>query len=331
MARIGKTSDLSGGDRIGSGGDPSAEGSLWDLGLRLELEGDLAGAQRAYAQAAHSGEIPTESRAILRYAEQLEGLNTPLAEAEFLKLIEVEDPYIRAAAWRGVARYRFDRNEVDEGLAALREVIATGDPDETPRALRNIGTFQEDLGNDEAAREAYEKAIGLNHPAHSQGARVNLAQLLRRHGDHAAAATLFRQAIDANHPSESPRAAVLLAGMLDEQGDPEQALDWLKRAMDGPDKEWRQRAAIEIAGIYIKREDHASALEYLRIGAQLPYPVEAARAHYLLGMSEAKAGTRRGALEAYEKAAQLTSDPDLRAQIQKSADATRYLIEQGLR
>jgi tetratricopeptide (TPR) repeat protein len=280
----------------------SAGESAWEVGARLERLGDLPGSVAAFVEAMDAGEEPTDPLAVLRQAELLEGQNDPAAEAAFQRIAEATDPAIRAAAWRGISRYRIDRGETEAALEALRSVIGTGDPDETPRALRNLGVLREDLGDFEGARAAYREAIGHDHPLHSQGARVNLAQLLDTEGDHAAAAQLFREVVDSGHPAEAPRARVLLGQMLLEQGDVTQALQWFESAIVDEDSEWSQRAALDAGGIYLMQlRDLDKAVEAFRIAERIEEVQESLTASNLLAQAEGERGNEHEALVAYTR------------------------------
>lgn len=246
--------------------------SLWSRGLRLERQGDVAGAIAAYGLAADSGEEPREARAILRYAEILEarGLHGPAEEA-FIQASGSNENDVKAGAWRGVAAGLMMRGEVDAALAALERVVETRDPVESPRALRNIGTIREDsLGDPAGARQAYEAAIAYDHPLHSQGARVNLAQLLDRQGERVAAAELLQDVIASRHPVEAGRASALLGWMLEEQGDDSRALECFETAMADGNQEWRARAAMGAGGIYYSRGELGRASAAFSLAEGIP-------------------------------------------------------------
>lgn len=276
--------------------------SLWAYGARLERLGDLAGATAAYMEGMNTGIEPDDPLGALRYAEFLDRRHDPAAEAAYQRLAEAQEPAIRAGAWHGIARYRLDRGEIDEGLTALQVIVDTGDPDATPRALRNIGTFREDLGDVEGARAAYRAAIDHDHPKHSQGARVNLAQLLTKEGDHSAAAELFREVMDSAHSAEAPRARVLLGQMLQEQGDDAQALEWYESAIVDENEEWTQRAAFNAGGIYLmQRGDFVRAADAFRIAERIDDLSQSLMASYLRGEAERQRGNEQEALGAYSR------------------------------
>lgn len=289
------------------GTDPAGDiSSLWLEGLQLERAGDIEGALSVYSRATDAGEQPQQLRAVLRHAEQLEqrGMHDA-AETAYVRAGESDEVDVKAAAWRGIARYLIVRGALHEGLAALQVIVETGDPEETPRALRNIGTYREDALNDpEGARAAYEAAIACDHPLHSQGARVNLAQLFDKQGNQAAASELFREVIDSGHPVEAGRAAVLLGLMLTEQGDEDQALHWFEKAMGGRNEEWGQQAAFHAGGIYLMRrgEPDRAAVAF-RIAQNIAADRDtAAIAAFLHGQAEEERQDEHAALQAYERA-----------------------------
>jgi len=293
-----------------------ADESLWARGVRLERAGDVSGSLKAYREAQRAGEEPHEPRAILRSAELLESQDDPRAEVTFLRLANESDPSIRAQAWRGIAKYRFERGQIDHGLEALQVVIDTADPDEVPRALRNMGVYREDLGDIDGARAAYGAAIDHDHPYYSDGARVNLAQILNQEGDHAGAARLFHEVIRSGHPSEAPRARVLLGLMLEDEGRQTEALEWWESAVTSDEEEWSQRGAQNAARVYYDREDVQRAAPLLRIAGKLDSPQEAATAHFVLSMCETQLGNRDAAIEALERTAELATG-DLQATAQE--------------
>jgi len=286
--------------------------SLWCQGVRLELAGDVRGSLTAYEEAQRAGEEPQEPRAILRLAEALERQNDARAEATFFRVASEPDPSLRAQAWRAIAKYRFERGQVDHGLEALQVVIDTGDTEEVPRALRNMGVYREDLGDIEGARAAYRAAIDWRHPQHSEGARINLAQLLDRAGDHSEAARLFREATNSNHLTEARRARVLLGILLEDQGHQRQALEWWESAVVGDPDEWSQRAAMNAGRAYCDRKDFAQAAPLLRIACEIDNPREAAPAYYVLAMCEAQLGNGGAAVRELERTAELATG-DLQA------------------
>lgn len=278
--------------------------TAWAWATRLERLGDLPGAVAAYDEAMRSAEPPAEPLEMLRQAEFLEGQGEAAeAERAFTRIVEAEDPAIRAGAWRGVSRYRIDRGETEAALEALHEVVEAGDPDETPRAFRNIGVLrEEELGDLGGARAAYQAAIDRDHPEHSQGARVNLAQILDREGDHARAEQLLREAIASDHRDEGPRAQVLLGTMLGEQGDIAGGQGWFEAAMAGGHADWAPRAALQAGIVYqTKLGDPARAVDAFRIAERVDDEQQSLSATYLLGDALNETGREEEALTAYNR------------------------------
>lgn len=278
--------------------------TAWAWATKLDRLGDVPGAFAAYNEAIRSDEEPEEPLAILRYAEILEGRgDSTESEKAFARIVDAQDPAIRAGAWRGVAHFRIARGEAEAGLEGLQKVVETGDVDETARALRNIGVLLEDeLGDLDGARAAYREAIEHDHPQHSHGARVNLAQILDRDGDHAGAERLFREAIESEHPAEAPRARVLLGFMLEEQGDVSRALELFEAAMAGDDDEWAPRAAFNTGAIYtMQRGEHGRAVDAFLRAERSEDPKQSLAASFMRGDAERELGNEERALAAYTR------------------------------
>lgn len=279
--------------------------SLWEHGLGLERAGDRAGAWSVYKRATQAALPPPGLRAALRQAEVLESEGAHHeAEVAFRAAASSESSDVRAGALRGVANYLLARGELDEGLATLEAIVATGDPEETPRALRNIGTFKEDsLGDRAGAKAAYEAAIATRHPLHSQGARVNLAQMLEADGDRRRAVDLYLEVIASGHPVETGRAQLLLGVLLQESGDEDRALESFESAIASPDPGWSQRGAFNAGAIYLtSRGQLDRAASVFALAGRGPDPEMAAIAHFMRGDAERSQQNIQQALAAYLQA-----------------------------
>ena len=155
-----------------SGRADAAPRAALALGVLLEDQGDVTGAEAAYQQAIDSGHADAAPRAALALGMLLER-----------------------------------QGDVTGAEAAYQQAIDSGHADAAPRAALALGMLLERQGDVTGAEAAYQQAIDSGHADAAPRAALALGMLLERQGDVTGAEAAYQQAIDSGHAKAAPMAA----------------------------------------------------------------------------------------------------------------------------
>jgi tetratricopeptide (TPR) repeat protein len=182
---------------INSGHTKTAGAAAFNLGLLLEKQGDISGAQDAFRQAINSDHTQSAGLAAFNLGVLLD-----------------------------------DQGDISGAQDAFRQAINIGHTESAGLAANNLGVLLDDQGDISGAQDAYRQAINIGHTESAGLAAFNLGLLLQKQGDVSGAQDAYRQAINIGHPESAGFAAYNLGLLLQEQGDISGAQDAYRQAIN---------------------------------------------------------------------------------------------------
>lgn len=231
------------------------------------------------------------------------------AVEKFRRAIEIDPDYTEAYVSIGSAYMRLGR--LPEAMRAFRRALSLDETNVTARV--GLGQTHKLIGEPESAIEELERALVLD-PT-SPEASYTLALIYMEAGDIEKERTALELSV-ANDPGNS-LAQSRLADLYMSGGRYEDAVAALKAAQTG-------RMAVDhltarLAEAYYAQGDLASAEEYLRREASANPRLASPLAN--LGRVLAEQGRTDEAVETYRRSLELSSDPSLRARLEREIES----------
>lgn len=179
--------------------------AIFNRGLELADQGDVAGAVSAFHQAIDSPFPEMRGRAAYALGLTLNGQgDVEGALAASGQSANSGDPEMAPVAEWALAGLLADKGDVDGAKAAYRHAIDSGHLDAAPRALLDLGGILVDQGNIDDAVAAYRAGAESGHAEAAPKAAMNLGMLLAGRGDRDGSRAAYRRAVDSGDAEIAP-------------------------------------------------------------------------------------------------------------------------------
>jgi len=288
---------------INSGHPDAAPTAAVNLGILLRLQGDVAGAQAAYQQAINSGHPDQAPRAAINLGVLLQEQGDMAgAQAAYRLVIDSGNLDTAPMAMFNLGNLLREQGDVAGAQVAYRQAIDSGHPDQTPRAAINLGNLLQEQGDVASARAAYRRAIEFAHPDLTPIAVFSLGNLLRDQGDVTSAQAAYQQAINSGHPDQAPRAAINLGVLLQEQGDMAGAQAAYRQAIESGHHDAAPMAAVNLGVLLREQGDVSGARAAFQRAIDSGHPDHTSQAAVDLGVLLANQGDVADARAAFQRA-----------------------------
>jgi tetratricopeptide (TPR) repeat protein len=222
--------------------------AVFERGVRLKEQGDLAGAVAAFEMVigtGHPGQAPVAAfnvGALLEAMGDLDG-----AIDAYRRAIDFRDPDQGPKAAVNLGNLLYARRDLRDAMLAYQDAIASGHPDQAPMAAVNLGHLLDEVRDFAGARDTYQRAIDSGHADAAPAAAIGLGSLLEAQSDQAGAEAAYRLAMASSHPEHAPMAALGLGNLLRARGDPAGARTAYHRAINSGNAELVARATHNLA------------------------------------------------------------------------------------
>lgn len=178
-----------------------------------------------------------EQTAVARWEEArslVERGDLAAAERRFAEVVADAEPTLRARAAIGLAAVRDDLGDAAGAAEADEIAIATGDPRYAPRAAYHSALRHDRAGRRDAAREAWQRVLDFGDSDYLPDAHLALGYLVDAAGDDDAARAHWEAAAASGDPRCCAAAAQELAGRLLADGAHADAAQVIEDALAGP-------------------------------------------------------------------------------------------------
>jgi len=257
------------------------------LGVVLDQQGDLAGAEEAYRLAIHTRQ-PDMS---------------PLAAVNLGQILDRRGNFAAAAQ-------------------AYQLAIDSRHVDQAPLAAMNLGVLRQRQEDPVGAEQAYKLAIDSGHSNWAPKALYNLGVLRRQRNDVAGAEQAFQLAVESGNPESAPRSAVSLGTLRQDQGDLSGAQYYYQLAIDSAHTEETPKAALALGVIRFQQGDLVEAEDAFRLVIESGHTRYAPRAAFDVGVVLEVQENLVGAEQAYKLAID-SGDPEVAPMARKALDRLR--------
>jgi tetratricopeptide (TPR) repeat protein len=186
MYQAGEADKAIGGLRgIVAQGRPRAAGlAAFNLGVILEERGDVAGAREAYESALEAPVAQVAASAALNlgnlYARHGQPFQLYWAQALLQRAMTAEDTELVGMAAVGLGWVLAKLDQRDAALAAWRQAIDSGQPEEANAAQLQMGAHLSLWGRTDEATAVLEAVIQSGHPGFAPKARACLDHIRQR-------------------------------------------------------------------------------------------------------------------------------------------------------
>jgi tetratricopeptide (TPR) repeat protein len=235
---------------------------LFNLGLLLEGQGDVEGANNAYQRAIDSEDAEAAPRATnnLGLLKQRQG-DLEGAKNLYQKAIDSGNSEAAARAVGNLGLLLADHGDVQGAKDVYQKAIDSGTTDQAARATLNLGLLLERQGDLKGAKDAYQKAVASQDQEAAPRAAGHLGRLLADQGDVRGAKSLYEKVIDSGHPQAAAGAAGNLGLLLADQGDVQGAKEAFQKAIDSEVTEEAATAAYNLGLLLADQGDVQGAKE----------------------------------------------------------------------